>query len=122
MTLPVGDGIGATQVAKATKSSFRAAGRLLIITVADPLAISPGPAGTQLGSMHGLDISETRAAPLLLIFTVGEHGGMIFSGIAGCATGVGVGAGGWIGAWQCGESCFTLSPIRAAFAPMSNTP
>jgi hypothetical protein len=27
---------------------------------------------------------------------------------------VGTGAGGWMGAWQCGVSCMTMSPCRAA--------
>jgi hypothetical protein len=39
---------------------------------------------------------------------------MIASGSAGCADGVGTGAGGWIGAWQWGESWRTMSPSLAA--------
>jgi hypothetical protein len=44
--------------------------------------------------MHGFDMSETRAADMLLILTLTEQGGMIANGRAGCGTGVGVGAGG----------------------------
>jgi hypothetical protein len=80
----------------------------------DPLAIIPGPAGMHEGSEHGADWSETRAAGFLPIITVVDPGGMIASGSAGCASGVGVGAGGWIGAWQCGASCLMLSPTTAA--------
>src|SRR5919204_5108561 len=32
--------------------------------------------------------------------------------------GVGTGAGGWIGAWQCGVAWMTLSPCRAAGCPI----
>ena len=54
---------------------------------------------------------------------VNEPGGMMSSGNPGCATGVGVGAAGWMGAWQCGASCFILSPTRAAaFAGMTLPP
>lgn len=83
-------------------------------TVAEPLAIIPGPAGTQEGSVQGLDWSVIRAAAMPPILTVAAPGGMIARGRAGCASGVGVGAGGWMGAWQCGASCLILSPTRAA--------
>src|ERR671935_497875 len=33
--------------------------------------------------------------------------------------GVGTGAGGWIGAWQCGVAWMTLSPCRAAGCPIT---
>ncbi len=77
----------------------------------------PGPAGTHPGSEHGLDMSVMRAAAIWSNFTVGEHGGMRSNGKAGCADGVATGAAGCIGAWQCGASCITLSPIRAAGFP-----
>lgn len=48
---PVGEGIGATHEAWAVLSPTRAAGMLAIITVtAQGGMMSPGPAGTQLGS------------------------------------------------------------------------
>jgi hypothetical protein len=50
ITLPVGDGIGATQVVCAVRSLARAAGIPAIITVAEPIEMTPGPAGTQLAS------------------------------------------------------------------------
>ena len=62
MTVPVGLGIGATQVACDDMSPTRAAGMLLIRTVAEPLATMPGPPGTQPGSMQGAVVSVTRAA------------------------------------------------------------
>ena len=80
------------------RSFFRAAGVKLILTLDEPFVIIPGPPGTQGGSMQGLLWSMTRAAALLSIFTFGEHGGMIANGSAGCGTGVGTGAAGWIGA------------------------
>lgn len=100
MILPVGDGIGATQLACAVMSPALAAGNLEIMTVTEPFAIIPGPAGTHGTSVQILVISVARAAGILPISTVGAHGDKIGSGNAGCGTGVGVGAGGWIGAWQ----------------------
>src|SRR6186997_1700040 len=96
-TLPVGAGMGATQPEWAVKSPARAAGKLAIMTVAEPLAIIPGPLGTHVGRVQGAVVSETRAAGEPPIRTVGAPL-MIASGSAGCATGVGTGAGGWIGA------------------------
>jgi len=116
-TLPTGLGIGATQEAWAVVSPTRAAGMPPIITVPDPLAIMPGPAGTQLGSEHGADVSVTRAAGLLPIITV-DSPLMMASGRAGCGTGVGTGAAGWMGAWQWGAVCKIMSPMRAAGFPM----
>lgn len=95
---PVGEGMGAMQDRKATMSPALAAGRPLMITVADPLAIMPGPPGTQDGSMHGLVIEVTTAAGRLLIITVGTHCISMSSGSGGCGTGVGTGAAGCIGA------------------------
>lgn len=80
-------------------SLIRAAGSPEIITVAEPLAIIPGPAGTQLGRVHGVVVSVALAAGCFPISTVGAPLTMV-SGMAGCGTGVGVGAAGWIGAWQ----------------------
>ena len=85
--------MGATQLACAVRSLTRAAGMPAIITVAEPLLMMPGPPGTQLGSMHGVDWSVTRAAGLFEIITVGAPL-MMVNGNAGCATGVGVGAAG----------------------------
>ena len=93
MMLPVGDGIGATQLACAVMSPARAAGSFPTITVAEPLVISPGPAGTHGISVQGFVISVTRACGILPTITVGCPL-MMRSGNAGCGTGVGVGAGG----------------------------
>ena len=86
-------------------SPTRAAGSPQIITVADPLPMTPGPPGTQLGSEQGAVMSVDRAAGKPPIFTVTAPGGTMASGNAGCGTGVGTSAAGWIGAWQCGASC-----------------
>ncbi len=93
MTLPTGEGIGATQLACAVLSFARAAGIFAIMTVPDPFEMSPGPAGTQPGSMHGADISATLAAGIFPIMTVGAPL-TIAKGSAGCGTGVGTGAAG----------------------------
>ncbi len=90
----MGLGIGATHEANATMSPTRAAGKLLIMTVAEPIATIPGPAGTQGGIVQGFVISDTRSAGLPPSFTVGLPGGMNACGIGGCGTGVGTGAGG----------------------------
>src|SRR6266568_7038084 len=95
--LPVGLGMGATHAECIVISLTRAAGMLPIKTVADPLAIIPGPPGTQPGSKQGLVMSVNRAAGILPIKTVGSPL-IIVSGNAGCGTGVGEGAGGCIGA------------------------
>ena len=78
-------------------SLMRPAGMLPINTVIDPIAIMPGPPGTQLGRVHGADVSVTRAAGADPMSTVGSPL-MSASGSAGCGTGVGTGAAGWIGA------------------------
>jgi len=93
----VGIGIGPTQDAWAVMSPARAAGMLPIRTVVEPREIIPGPAGTQLGSVQGVVVSVTRAAGRLPISTVGWPL-IIVNGSGGCGTGVGTGAGGWIGA------------------------
>src|SRR5262252_1452971 len=112
--LPVGLGIGATQDAKLTRSPMRAAGRPPIMTEVEPIAITPGPPGTQGGTRHGPVMLPTTAAGRLLINTVGTVLARIGNGIGGCGTGVGTGAGGWMGAWQCGASCSVWSDMRAA--------
>lgn len=94
MTLPVGPGMGATQPAWAVMSSWRAAGRPLWNTVMEPLAITPGPLGTQLGRVQGVEMLPTTAACLPLIITVGMHADTMVHGCGGCGCGVGVGAGG----------------------------
>jgi hypothetical protein len=80
-------------------SPTRAAGSPPIITVADPLPIMPGPPGTHPGNVQGAVISVSRAAGAPPIITVGWPL-TIANGKAGWGTGVGDGAGGWIGAWQ----------------------
>ena len=112
--MPTGDGIGATHDECAVMSLRRAAGRLPIITVDEPIAIMPGPPGTQPGSMHGVDMLVSVAAGALPIITVMQHADPMVRGRPGCGIGVGTGAGGWIGAWQCGVSCLIMSPIRMA--------
>ena len=96
-TFPTGAGIGATQDACAVMSPARAAGMLPTRTVTDAFEISPGPAGMQVASMHGVVVSVDRAPGAPPISTVGCPL-MIVNGMGGCGTGVGVGAGGWIGA------------------------
>lgn len=100
--MPIGAGIGATQVGCCVMSPNRAAGSPPIIVVMEPMAIIPGPAGIQAANIHGKVISDTLAAGIPPIKTVGAQGETIWRGIGGCGIGVGVGAGGWIGAWQCG--------------------
>ena len=111
--LPVGPGIGATHEACKVISPTRAAGRLPMSTVADPIAIIPGPAGMHAGSMQGVVMSVILAAGRLPISVFGARLIMV-SGNGGCAEGVGTGAGGWIGAWQWGPFWSTLSVSRAA--------
>ena len=60
--VPVGAGMGATQPGWEVMSPTRAAGMFSINTVAEPLAIIPGPLGTQPGNMQGAVISVMRAA------------------------------------------------------------
>jgi hypothetical protein len=98
MIFPTGDGIGATHDVCAVMSPLRAAGNMSIFTVAEPITIIPGPAGTQLGRVQGPDMSVTRAAGIMSILVVTDPGGMIARGNPGWGTGVGTGAGGWIGA------------------------
>lgn len=102
-------------------SPTRAAGMLLISTVAEPFATIPGPPGTHPGSMHGAVVSVALAAGAPPTSTVGAPM-MIVKGSAGCGRGVGTGAGGWIGAWQWGAACKTMSPSRAAGIPISSPP
>jgi hypothetical protein len=94
---PVGLGIGATHVAWFVMSPTRAAGILPMSTVIDPFIIMPGPAGTHDGNTHGTVMSVIRAAGIPPIKTFGCPL-MMARGRAGCGTGVGTGAGGWIGA------------------------
>jgi hypothetical protein len=75
----------------------RAAGSPPIITVAEPLAIIPGPPGTQLGSTQGTVVSVTRAAGEPAMSTLGWPL-TIVNGMGGWGNGVGTGAGGWMGA------------------------
>jgi len=95
--LPTGEGMGATHDAWLVMSPTRAAGSLPMSTVAEPFMMIPGPAGTHEGSKHGVVMSVTRAAGILPIRTVGMPL-MMVSGNAGWGTGVGTGAGGWMGA------------------------
>jgi hypothetical protein len=94
MILPTGLGIGAMQEGCDVISPILAAGRLLIITVKDPMAMVPGPAGMHGIKVHIFVISETRAAGIIPIITVTAQGGIMGSGNAGCGTMVGTGAGG----------------------------
>ena len=92
--MPVGLGIGATQVGHCTISPWRAAGLPLIITVPEPMATKPGPAGTHVFKLHGSVCDVTVAAGRLLMMTFGDVFRRILKGCGGCAAGVGVGAGG----------------------------
>src|SRR4051812_50176544 len=89
MTVPCGIGIGPTQAANVTMSPARAAGRLPIITVADPFEMRPGPPGTQLGIMQGWLMLVATAAGMLLISTVGTVAPTMGSGIGGGGGGAG---------------------------------
>ena len=81
--MPVGLGIGATQDGKLTMSPTRAAGLPPINTVAEPIAIMPGPPGTHGGTRHGCVIEPTTAAGKFPIRTVGTVLAMIGNGIGG---------------------------------------
>src|SRR5579883_126762 len=113
MISPLRPGIGATHAEWSVGSLKRAAGSFPIMTVPEPCMIIPGPPGTQGAMVQGAVVSVMRAAGMLAIMTVGSPL-MIGSGMPGCGTGVGVGAGGCMGAWQCGVVWRTLSPMRAA--------
>ena len=91
--MPVGIGIGATQLACNVMSPIRAAGMLPIKTVVEATLIIPGPAGTQEGSEQGAVISVVLAAGAPPIMTFGCPL-MIASGSGGWGTGVGTGAAG----------------------------
>jgi len=69
--LPVGLGMGATQDACAVILLSRAAGKPPISTVAEPMVMIPGPAGTQPGNKQGTVISVLREAGIDEIRTVG---------------------------------------------------
>ena len=92
--LPTGDGIGATQLGCEVRSPARAAGCFWIMTLLEPLTITPGPAGTQGVNVQIFVMSPTRAAGILPISTLVAPAGMMGSGSAGWGTGVGVGAAG----------------------------
>ena len=96
--LPVGLGIGATQLGQFTMSPNLAAGNLPVNTLDEPTATIPGAPGIQLGRRQGTVWLVTTAAGRELISTVGMVAIMIAMGIGGCGIGVGTGAGGWIGA------------------------
>jgi hypothetical protein len=116
-TLPVGLGIGATQLGCAVISLIRAAGMPPMITVIEVMVIIPGPPGTQGIIIQGAVVSMRRADGIPPIRTVGCPL-IIASGMGGWGTGTGTGAGGCIGAWQCGAICNTMSPILAAGNPI----
>ena len=92
--MPVGAGIGATQLACTEMSPILAAGKLPINTVMEATLIIPGPPGMQVGNMQGAVISVDRAEGMPPIMTVGTTDAIIASGSGGCGTGVGTGAGG----------------------------
>lgn len=97
--MPVGLGIGATQVGCRLISLTRAAGMLPTNTVIEPRPITPGPAGTQGTIEQGAVISRERAAGIPPRRTVGCPF-TIANGMGGWGMGVGTGSGGCIGAWQ----------------------
>ena len=94
MIFPVGQGIGPTHPAKFTRSPKRAAILPPVKTDVDPIAMIPGPPGTQPGITQGMVWLVTTAANRPLMMTVGTIINMIGIGIGGCGIGVGVGAGG----------------------------
>ncbi len=83
MILPIGAGIGATHPACAVMSFMRAAGMPQCMTLNEPMAMTPGPLGTQLGSMQIVDMLPTTAACSPSIITVGAHAMTIVSGSPG---------------------------------------
>lgn len=95
--LPTGLGIGATQLGCKVISLILAAGKPPIITVADPININPGPAGTQGITEQNFVWSVMRAAGEPPINTV-NWPVMMGKGNAGCGAGAGTGAGGCMGA------------------------
>jgi hypothetical protein len=94
---PTGLGMGATQLVCAVMSFTLAAGIPPTRTVAEPITTVAGPPGTQPGSVHGVVVLPIWAAGWLPMSTVNAPV-MIVTGRAGWGTGVGTGAGGWIGA------------------------
>jgi len=78
-------------------SVILAAGIPPTITVADPMTTFPGPAGTQPAVIQGPVVLPTVAAGWPPMRTLNAPV-TIGSGKPGCGTGVGTGAGGWIGA------------------------
>ena len=86
--------MGATQEANATMSPILAAGMDPIITVAEPWLTTPGPPGTQLGSMQGEVPLDTTAADIPAMLTVGTQPLTRVTGMGGCGKGVGVGNAG----------------------------
>ena len=67
---PTGLGMGATQLACAVMSFTLAAGLPPTKTVVEPIATLPGPAGMQLGSIHGVVMLPSWAAGWLPMSTV----------------------------------------------------
>jgi len=59
---PTGLGMGATQLACVVMSFTLAAGIPPTMTVVEPIATVPGPAGTQVGSTHGVVMLPIWAA------------------------------------------------------------
>lgn len=74
-------------------SSTLAAGGPPTITVLEPFTTVPGPPGTHPAKTQGIVLLPTLAAGKFPISTVGAPD-IIGKGIAGCETGVGLGAGG----------------------------
>jgi hypothetical protein len=95
--VPFGPGMGATQLECMVMSPTLAAGIPPIMTVAEPLITVPGPPGTQPAVMQGPVVLPSRAAGWPPISTLNAPV-IIGSGRPGCGTGVGTGAGGWMGA------------------------
>lgn len=116
--MPVGLGMGATQLGCIVMSPARAAGSLPINTVAEPMPTMPGPPGTQPAGIQGVVVSVRRAAGSLPINTVASPLIRVM-GTGACGCGVGTRAAGWMGAWQCGASESTWSVIRAAGLPIA---
>jgi hypothetical protein len=91
--LPTGAGMGATQLICAVMSFTLPAGIPPIMTVIEPMATVPGPAGTQPAVRHGTVVLPTLAAGCPPMMTLNAPM-IIGSGKPGCGAGVGTGAGG----------------------------
>jgi hypothetical protein len=89
MILPVGLGMGPTQLGQVTISPRRADGFPLTITDDEPTETNPGAAGGHGAIKQGTVMLMTVAAGKLLIITLGDTAITKANGIGGWGTGDG---------------------------------